>query len=526
MTNIKVGPNFFIATETADIEAIPGISANSTAEILGISDDGVFQVWTADGGVFNSLTILQAYRGYQLTCKQAFNLNGVLPNILNAITENSLIVCDGNSLTAGGYGGLTYPQLLAATLPMATNGTQVINKGVGGQQTSQMIADATTEIDSLYEEDRTCILIAWEVGNDIYFNNDVAAAQIRFAEYCNARRAIGWKVIAITCTPRISFTDAGQQATYESRLQQANTWMLDNYSSFCDAIVNARQDARLQTVSSTYWNPDNIHLKQSGYEVLMTGIIEAISNLGQAKTPLFVYTGESNSGGYALNSEAFPAELLARPSVQILNNDTLEFEDLHIGVNNKLGHYGHEASWYTTHGWELGLANRVEANTSFDSPVYLVKACMGGSQINDWVDGGAGNYGTGTVHPWELFQERVNAAISLLQGQGKTVQLYIFYSQGINDAIAGTNINTWKTATLAHFDKIRAMYGPVTIVMTKFMSIYAAFNTAIDQLITARPDLYAVNTTDATTRDTNHWDYAGMKLIGQRMENVLIENYF
>ncbi len=53
-----------------------------------------------------------------------------------------------------------------------------------------------------------------------------------------------------------------------------------------------------------------------------------------AERPLvFVFTGESNSGGIGRNAEATPAELAARPSVQIMNltNGLFTFESLLLG---------------------------------------------------------------------------------------------------------------------------------------------------------------------------------------------------
>ena len=70
---------------------------------------------------------------------------------------------------------------------------------------------------------------------------------------------------------------------------------------------------------------------------------------------LVVVIGESNAGGYALNSEATAAELEPRPAVLLLNNKTLKsFDPLDIGTNNLVGHTGMEH--YETHGFELMLA--------------------------------------------------------------------------------------------------------------------------------------------------------------------------
>ena len=53
--------------------------------------------------------------------------------------------------------------------------------------------------------------------------------------------------------------------------------------------------------------------------------------------------------------------------------------------------------------------------------------------------------------------------------------------------------------------------------MTRFMPRYAAYNTAIEELCKKVPGTSSVDTLDAPLRDPNHWNYAGMKLVGGRM---------
>lgn len=233
--------------------------------------------------------------------------------------------------------------------------------------------------------------------------------------------------------------------------------------------------------------------------------------------PLIIFTGESNSGGYALNSQALSGEIAPRSSIQILNNNTMLFEALDIGTNNIIGHAGLAPD--QTHGWELMLANRVEAGTFIPSPCYLVKTGQGGSLIEQWAEGAAEGY-------WDIFQDRVDTAITLLTTlTGSAPTPYIFYSQGINNALNSGTAPAWITNTLAHFDKIRAKYGNVPIVMTKFMSTHPILNAAIDELVPQRSGVYSVFTEDATLRDVNHWDYTGMKLVSSRMQEVLLQNY-
>lgn len=227
-------------------------------------------------------------------------------------------------------------------------------------------------------------------------------------------------------------------------------------------------------------------------------------------TFLIVFSGESNSGGFAVNADATAPELAARPSVQILNNTSFVFQNLQVGVNNLIDHAGLPAN--ATHGWEIGLANGVDDGDFGPSysQLYLVKTGQGGSTISQWNVGGT---------YMNKFTQRINSAKTILDTAGTTYYPIIWYTQGINDAIAGTNINTWKSATISHFADMRALLGSNTpILMTTLMTpTYNSYNTAINEIAASTSNVYVVDTTGATLRDSNHWDYAGMKLIAGRM---------
>lgn len=231
--------------------------------------------------------------------------------------------------------------------------------------------------------------------------------------------------------------------------------------------------------------------------------------------PMLIFTGESNSGGYAVNADCTTEELAPRPTVQILNNTSLVFENLQIGVNNLIGHTGLPAN--ATHGWENGVAGRMEDGTFIGSPLYLVKTGQGASRIDQWAEGSA---------YWTTFQTRVDEAIDLITtATGVAPSPYMFFSLGINDAIAGTNIETWKTAVLAHIDKMRAKYGFMPIIMTQFMDTYPTWSAAVRDVAGQRDDVYTVVTNDLPLRDTNHWNYTGMKTMAGRMIDIFLENY-
>jgi Carbohydrate esterase, sialic acid-specific acetylesterase len=229
----------------------------------------------------------------------------------------------------------------------------------------------------------------------------------------------------------------------------------------------------------------------------------------------FVFAGESNSGGVAPNRDATAAELAPRPAVQIMNlySGTFAFEPLDIGFNNIIDHAGISTSptyvpnpphGILVHGMELGLANAVEAGRFGQSRVYLIKTGQGGSKIAEW--DAAGAY-------WSKFLQRTNAARAVLPANTRWV---VWYSQGINDAIAGTPIAAWKAATVAHLAKIKSQLPGCQIILTEFQSMpanggYPAVNAAIREIVAADTELASISTVGADTVDANHWSYAGYR---------------
>jgi len=238
----------------------------------------------------------------------------------------------------------------------------------------------------------------------------------------------------------------------------------------------------------------------------------AVAQRGQAnrrQTYLVIAAGESNSGGFAPNADLTPTEAAPRSVVQIWNVSTNQWQDLDIGTNNNLDHNGLNS---TSHSIENELANAVAAGRFNQLQVYYLQTGQGGSLIAEWDVGAASGY-------WEKFVSRFNAAMAAMPA-GVSFVPVIYYTQGINDGVRGQAAGPWKTATIAHLAKIRALVGPNTlIVMTKFRSIYGSYNTAIDEIVAADSNCRAIQTRDSTglewQPDGNHWTYLGMKSLCQ-----------
>jgi hypothetical protein len=232
---------------------------------------------------------------------------------------------------------------------------------------------------------------------------------------------------------------------------------------------------------------------------------------------LVVFNGESNSGGFADNADLTAGELASRSGVQIWNNTSSAFQNLDIGTNNLISHTG--LSDNVTHGWENGLCIGVETG-QLPNPVYLVKTGQGGSIITEWNVGGS---------YWNTMTGRIDAAISAIEGLGKTPVIVVWYTIGINDRIAGTNEATWRTNVEAFISNFRTEYGAsIPFIMPYFMTLTtggganpnANFNDKVADIDAADPLVYTVSG-EGGLRDDNHWNGSGMKSLSERMVNVM-----
>lgn len=239
------------------------------------------------------------------------------------------------------------------------------------------------------------------------------------------------------------------------------------------------------------------------------------------EVPVFLFMGESNSGGIALNSSATSNELASRKEIVIWNNVARSFQNLDIGTNNLSAHAGLESYYGLTHGFELELANQIRDSFGL-SYAYLLKAGQGGSTISQWDDG----------DPYQItLENRIDSVTTALAARGQKPKWVIWCTFGINDAIAGTSASTWKTAMLNWFTRVRTLCGggtSIPIVMTRIMrtnSSYQAIDDKIVEIANEQSFVSAASITGATLRDANHWDYAGMKLISSRMAAITLDSF-
>jgi hypothetical protein len=227
---------------------------------------------------------------------------------------------------------------------------------------------------------------------------------------------------------------------------------------------------------------------------------------------LIVFTGESNSGGIALNSDATAAELAVRPMLQIWDNAGTGFDSLDVGSNNLIGHDGLSETAYqtTSHSWELQLANIV---SDAGYVQYLVKTGQGGSVLADW--GTGGSYYTTLV-------SRVDAAIA----ETNINKVVFWYTHGINNRIAGTTTGAFKTAVQTHIANLKADYPGAKFIMLKNMTDNGndVYNTVIQEIDDADADVVSIACSTSVQGDGNHWTYAGQKANANTFYNTMLNN--
>lgn len=246
---------------------------------------------------------------------------------------------------------------------------------------------------------------------------------------------------------------------------------------------------------------------------------ETIPNLA------FVFTGESNAGGQALNTSATTEELDPREQVQILNNNSLTFEPLDIGTNNNIGHY--QITCCATHGFELELANKVVANTFPNNPtIHLVKTGQGSSKVAQWDPDWSEPTISKENNFWTKFTTRTSFAKTQL---GANTQWVVWVSLGINDFNGLTPINTYKSSMIAYINNIKADLPGAIIVLTQFQSMIPAdpnssknglkaFNDTMAEIAESENNVYVIDSTGASLKnDGLHWNYDGMKTVTDRL---------
>ena len=176
-----------------------------------------------------------------------------------------LVLYAGNSLTHG-YGA-TSPDMSYPSRTMAELGalTPWQNLGHDGETTRQMAAEAATLIDAQMNPDRPPVVVVWEGTNDVVQGATAIEAYQHLADYCRARKAVGFSVILLTTLPGYN----SAYPAFNSVQGPLNDLLRANWASFADALVDVGALPEFQGGPSVvYYSADHFHLQDAGYELV------------------------------------------------------------------------------------------------------------------------------------------------------------------------------------------------------------------------------------------------------------------
>lgn len=199
----------------------------------------------------------------------------------SALSRSLQVLCDGNSLTAG-LGHVSaedaYPGQLSRILGDCSGNMSVKNLGNGGQTTLDMLARAPTQIDPLLDRKFDLnVVVAWEGTNQLKLGSSRDDAYQALVQYCQARRAAGFRVIILTILPR-SNNDVPD--SFAASRDYVNHALRENWQTFADGLVDVAADSRFNDVTDpTYYLDDGIHLNEFAYRIIAEKVVVAILGL-------------------------------------------------------------------------------------------------------------------------------------------------------------------------------------------------------------------------------------------------------
>jgi hypothetical protein len=260
--------------------------------------------------------------------------------------------------------------------------------------------------------------------------------------------------------------------------------------------------------------PDQ-NLLAGASQASLAGTMAGASSGINDTTNLVVIFGESNASGMAPISDATALEQGPRTNTKILNNNSLVFETMQLGVNNNI----QQNVGTGTHGFENGLANAVDAG-QLTQPTYLVKLGSAGALISQWLNGGTPQ---NSQMGWGVLLTRMNAAINYLNSHNIPYKITVWESIGLNDYNAGTSNATFTSQMVQFRTDFRNRYGQNIPFLTTLFFATHPYDPVIQAISDGDPlHISAAIFTDDATRgttgvDAGHWDYNGCKLIASRM---------
>lgn len=209
----------------------------------------------------------------------------------------SLVICDGNSLTYGS--SIEKPEQDSYPAVLGGMGFNVRNFGVPGQTSEEMLIDASSQIDRLYQP--SAMVIYWEgVNSFTRSKHNAEKAYSALSQYIGDRKKRGFKTAVVTMLPD---EKPAHVAMNVEAFQKAYNDLVRLNSAEADLAIDLTLDIRLNNpADKRYFAADRVHLTAEGYKV----VAEVIAN----KIRMFPQEGGSTlAAWYEIYAEKLKALL-------------------------------------------------------------------------------------------------------------------------------------------------------------------------------------------------------------------------
>ncbi|MGI8858271.1 MAG: SGNH/GDSL hydrolase family protein [Thermomicrobiales bacterium] len=181
----------------------------------------------------------------------------------------------------------TFPAQTIALLAPAMY--DAVNLGVmGGVTLAELLPQAPRTIDPLYAASRSKNIIVLGGTNDLGAGASVDEAFAKMVTFCQARRKVGFKIVALTILPNSVPLSGGR--TYENERQRYNTSIRTNLTTLADALADVSADPTIGVAGAqmnrVYFQSDGTHPTAKAYSIVAGIVKTAILTLSARLSPI------------------------------------------------------------------------------------------------------------------------------------------------------------------------------------------------------------------------------------------------
>lgn len=180
-------------------------------------------------------------------------------------TQQTLMVCDGNSLTDTKTWGrvVSWVQVLANDADVIRQGVAFWVTAISGMDTAGCLKRAPQFVDPMLRKGWRNIYFLWEIANDLGHKATADEAYQHIVDTCAGRRAAGFEVWVATMQPANGAAWGVDVAEMEARRVDVNARIRDTYAKFADRLIDIGALPDMAQANSFY-RPDGVHLTNEG----------------------------------------------------------------------------------------------------------------------------------------------------------------------------------------------------------------------------------------------------------------------